>query len=158
MDKVIADMVFLRTPFNYDMAVASDASALGFPEGEGPYGRTKQSFKEEVDINTLVKRFGLGYEMPPAVNAPTSAWFDKPMDFSEAMQVVVDAQNSFMALSADDRARFLNDPARFVAFCLDEKNLDELVKMGFANAKPKPVEAVPLKVEVVNPAPPAAKP
>jgi hypothetical protein len=35
-----------------------------------------------------------------------------------------------MALPADIRFRFLNDPGRFVDFCSDPANRDEMSKMG----------------------------
>jgi hypothetical protein len=49
------------------------------------------------------------------------------------MNTIREAQNSFMALDAEVRLRFNNDPGAFVAFCESEGNHEELRKMGLLN-------------------------
>lgn len=56
--------MFLRAPFNYDTDKASLEAGSSRPidpdTGEIiDDGMTQQSFAEEVDINTIVRRFGL---------------------------------------------------------------------------------------------------
>lgn len=122
---------------------------------------TIQSAKDEADINVLVRRFGVtgvisGVERPPPLTE-----FQDTFDFRSALDAINAARRSFMELSADTRARFLNDPARFVDFCSarDENgelvNGDEMRKMGLALPKVDPVVPPPMRVEVVNPTPPA---
>jgi len=118
--------VFLRTPFNYDRDFASDLSGLHCEDAT----RAKQSFKEECDINTIMRRFGVTGEAPQNVRAPVYQDFDEVFDFRSAMHVLIDAEKSFMAMPSAVRKRFGNDPQEFVEFCSDSKNLDEMKKLG----------------------------
>lgn len=118
--------VFVRSGNNYDMFAASDESALG---DCGP-GATKQSFKDECDINTIVERFGLTGQLPENVRMPVSGDFTDVVDFRGAMDSIVASREAFQAMPADVRKRFNNNPADFVDFCLDESNLAEARKLG----------------------------
>lgn len=113
--------------------------------------RTKQSFKEEVDINTIVKRFGLTGQLPENVRVPVSAdYVDAVSDYQTAMNIVRSAQEEFMRLPSAVRERFGNDPQKLQMFVEDEKNLDEARKLGIA--KPAPVPAPkpePMEVRVI---------
>lgn len=118
--------MFLRTPYNYDVNAASDESGLKCDD----VSLAKQSFKEECDINTIVERFGIGYEMPQGVRAPFYGDFTEVGDFRSALDAVNAARESFMTLPADVRARFANDPHGFVEFCSRDENIDEVEKLG----------------------------
>lgn len=96
-----------------------------------------QSQKEEADINEIVRRFGLTGKLPENVRAPVYADFDEVFDFQSAQNAIREAHNSFMAMPADVRMRFNNDPQRFVEFCSDADNLEEMRKLGLANPAPK---------------------
>jgi len=115
-----------RTGHNYDRDAASDESGLKCEDAT----MTQQHFKEECDINTIVERFGIGYEMPEGVRAPTYEDFTGVRDFQSAMNAGLAARDSFMALPGAVRARFENDPQRFVAFCSSDENWDEVANMG----------------------------
>lgn len=95
-----------------------------------------QSQKEDSDINTLVRRFGITGQMPQNVRAPTFEDFSGVTDFQSAMHAVMEAQEAFMQMPADVRSRFDNDAQAFVAFCSDKGNLEEMRKMGLAVAAP----------------------
>lgn len=73
----------------------------------GGVSRTKQSMKDETDINLIIKRHG---GIPPP-NHP-GRFVDVSMvgDYFQAVQLVARAQQSFEALPAMVRARFQNDP------------------------------------------------
>lgn len=118
--------VFLRTPYNYDVDAASNEAGLSCDD----VSLAKQSFKEECDINVIVDRFGIGYDQPEGVMAPTYGDFTNIGDFSTAMAAVVAARESFMTLPADARARFANDPQAFVEFCSNDANASEVEKLG----------------------------
>jgi len=120
---------FLRTPYNYDRNDAGDESGLSCKDPT----RTKQSFKEEADINTIVKRFKITGRLPENVRMPVSADFDQIVDFQTAMNVIRQGQEAFAEMPANIRARFSNDPARFVEFCLDPENRAEATKMGLVD-------------------------
>lgn len=118
--------VFLRTPYNYDTMEASDASGLECLEPT----LAQQHERDECDINTIVRRFGLTGELPNGVRAPSYGDFTEATDYHTAMNAVIAANNSFMQLPADVRARFNNDAGAFVDFCSDDKNRDEAKKLG----------------------------
>lgn len=127
--------VFCRSAYNYDSDVVSLETGLCCED----VSLAKQSFAEEVDINTIVRRFNLTGKMPDDVRAPVYQDFQGIFDFHSAMNAVAGAGESFDQLPAEMRARFQNDPALFVDFCLNDKNRDELISMGLVVA-PKPSE------------------
>lgn len=128
---------FVRSPYNYDLAKASDDSGLDCScDGAG---RTKQSFSEEADINTLIRRFGIGNPLPQGVRVPSYGDFSGVYDYQSALNVLQRADAAFMGLPANLRSRFGNDPAAFVAFCDDDANRDEAVRLGMV---PAPAPAV----------------
>lgn len=110
----------------------------------------KQEFKDECDINLLMKRYqktGLFPQFPGQVARYVSN-IGAP-DFQSALNIVKQAEDEFAALNSELRKRFDNEPAKFLAFVNDEANGDELIKLGLREA-PKP-EPGPVRVEVVNP-------
>lgn len=125
---------FLRTPYNYDTNDASDETAL---RCEDPT-LTKQAFAEEVDINTIVRRFNLTGQLPENVHMPTYADFEDIFDFQTAMNAVRQAEESFNEMPAHIRARFHNNAAEFVDFCSDEDNRPEAEKLGLVQKKSEP--------------------
>jgi len=108
-----------------------------------------QSGKDEADINTIVKRFGLTGQVPAGFRVPTYADFlNAPDDYRGALEAVRSAESAFLKVPAAIRARFENDPHLFVAFCSDPANLAELRKMGLA---PSPAPETPPTGEVQPP-------
>lgn len=118
---------FVRSPYNYDVMEASDEAGLDCSVDKG---RVQQSFEDETNINSIVKRFGLTGKMPENVPHVMQGDFEGIYDFQSAMDLVVAARESFMAMPADLRTRFHNDPHEFVEFTSDEKNFDEAVSFG----------------------------
>lgn len=117
---------FVRNPYNYDRDRASDDAGLRCDD----LSLCKQSFAEEVDINTIVRRFHLTGELPTDVRAPQYVDFEGVFDFHSAMNAVARAGESFDRMPAHVRARFHNSPAEFVDFCSDAANRSEAVKLG----------------------------
>lgn len=140
---------FVRTPYNYDMDKASVEAGTFIPEET----MTKQSFAEECDINTIVRRFGLTGELPSNVRMPESADFTEVVnDYQSALNMLRAADDAFMEYPAEIRQRFDNDPGKFIAFAENPDNLEECRKLGLAKALEKP--PAPLEVRVVpDPAP-----
>lgn len=121
----------------------SDAAGLSdFDES-----KTVQSSKDECDINVIVKRFGVTGVLNQSVRIPTFADFDGVFDYQTAMNAVRSAAESFMALPAEIRFSFKNDPQEFVAFCSDPDNLEQLRKWGLAPQKETSVEPPPSPAE-----------
>ncbi|AZL82783.1 internal scaffolding protein [Apis mellifera associated microvirus 5] len=92
----------------------------------------QQHFKDDVDINVLLERFKVTGQLPQGVRLPTYGDFTGVTDFRQANEAIRHANESFMDLPANIRARFQNDPVEFVEFCSDKENLPELRKMGLA--------------------------
>lgn len=111
--------------------------------------RTKQSFREECDINVLVKRFGLDAGAEGRV-PPMFGDYSGAVEFQEAQEIVARAQSQFNALPARQRERFHNDPAELLEFVMEESNQAEAVELGLALPPAKPVPVVPQQVQVMN--------
>lgn len=135
--------VFFRTPYNYDMEVVSNETGLYCADES----LAIQSAREEVDINTIVKRFGLTGSLPEDLKMPQSGDFTGVPDFHAAMNMVRSAQEEFLKVPADVRARFGNDPGAFMAFLDDNGNYAEAKRMGLLAPDVAPPE--PLVVRVV---------
>lgn len=146
----------LRTgALDYDVEAVSDETGLNCQvdvnTGEVLESMTQQHFAEEVDINTIVKRFGIGYQMPEGgIRAPLVADFSDVGDFQSAMNQVVRARESFDELPADVRYRFGNDPGAFVDFCSDDENRAQAEKWGLVFPKAPQEPPAPTRVVIVG--------
>lgn len=95
-------------------------------------GRTKQSFKAECDIHTILKQFkrtGLVNHLEK--RPPQFLDLTEVPDYRTALNAVKDTEELFYRLPAKTRARFENDPALFLDFAVDPANESELRDLGF---------------------------
>lgn len=122
---------FVRSPYNYDTNAASDESGLD----TGTEGGAKQSFAEECDINTIIRRFGIGYEMPENLRLPQYGDFTGVQDFHTMANTIARTNENFELLPAEIRAKFDNNPGKFVDFVLEEKNRGQLKEWGLLSAE-----------------------
>lgn len=143
-------VAFIRVPGRYDTNAASEASMLICSEPT----RAQQQFKEECDINTIAKNFGITGRLPQNVRMPTFGDFTGVSDYRSALNAMQWARDSFMAMPAEVRRRFDHDPQQFLAFCSDERNRDEAIKLGLVVAPPAPkdIPATPAPAEPPKPA------
>lgn len=123
--------------WNYDRAEVSDATALYC---EDP-SRTIQSQADEANINTIVKNFGVTGQLPASVKVPMYGDFTDVGDYREALEAVKNAEANFMALPAELRKKLDHDPQRFLEYCLNPENLEEMRKLGLALEVSKPTSA-----------------
>ena len=126
--------VFCRSPYNYDMDLASDKHGLSCNDDS----LTQQQFKEDSDINTIVNRFMKSGVLPTPVNMPQYIDYEGVFDYQTAMNSIRAADETFMRMDAKVRARFNNSPQEFLAFFADPANIDEAIRLGLA--VPKAVE------------------
>lgn len=114
--------------------------------------RTKQEFREDCDVNVIIRRFTKTGVLPNTAQA-TPRYIDAATlpDLQGAMHIMIEAEKSFMSLPAQVRKEFDNSPMQFVEFATKPENLDKLREWGLA-PKPEP-EPGPQKVELVNPPP-----
>jgi len=120
--------VFCRSPYNYDMDLASDKSGLKCEDAS----LTQQQFKEESDINTIVARFMKSGVLPTPVNMPQYVDYEGVFDFQSAMNTIRQADENFMRMDANVRARFNNSPQEFLEFFANPENQDEAIRLGLA--------------------------
>jgi len=133
--------MFIRTPFNYDRNEASNISAVAFPEET----LAQQHFKEHCDINRIVAQYAKTGLVPQSAATPMAEDFVGITDYHTAMNAIRRGDEAFSTLSADVREKFKNDAGRFVDFCLDPDNLDEVIALGLAPQRAA-VEAAPQPV------------
>ena len=105
-------------------------SGLSF---EGVPSLTKQSMRDECDINTIVARFmkaGEWPSAPPAVYADLTGFGDLQASFDRAHE----ARDVFLGLPAQVREDFDNNPAEFFDFAAlaaeNAENMDYLREHG----------------------------
>lgn len=120
------------------------ARPLGWSEDPGlvcpEESKTDQSQAQDCDINVIVSRFLRSGVAPGMAGSPIYGDFSAVPDYQAALELVQRAEDQFMGLEAKTRARFDNDPAKFLAFCSDSKNAREMADMGLM--EPKAVERV----------------
>jgi len=97
-----------------------------FPEN----GRTKQSFKDECDVNRIMARYQATGQLPD-LNEVAPQYLDVTgLEFQAHQQFIAGAKTLFHELPSKVRARFANDPGEFLDFCSQEKNRPEMAEMG----------------------------
>lgn len=118
-------------------------------------GRTKQSFKAECDINTIVSRF-LRTGTLDFANKNEPRYGDTTgIEYQSAVQTVAAARSLFNDMPAALRSRFENEPAKFLDFIQDERNIDEARELGLMKPLPEPVQP-PAAAAAASPTPPPA--
>lgn len=93
---------------------------------EGP--KTDQQFKNDCDINYIVKKFNPQIHMAksPGIYADTT----EIPDLLTASNIVKDAETKFMQLPADARLKFNNNPIEMINFLKNPQNQEEAIQMG----------------------------
>lgn len=108
---------------------------------------TKQSFVAECDINNIVRDFTpqMMAQLTLA-NLESGRYQDLPAetDYQAMIETTRRVQQDFESLPAKIRARFNNDPAKFLEFFNDPANQDEAIKLGLAvDTRPRSEEPPP---------------
>lgn len=126
----------IRVP-GYDTAQVSRDTATQFV---GVVSMAQEQFADEVDVNTIVRRFGLTQSLPANLEAGVYGDFSGITDFESAVEMVDRARQGFMGLPAELRDRFKNDPARLIAFA--QSLADDEVEEEFGALMEPPAAAV----------------
>ena len=122
---------FLRTPYNYDTIAASNESGLACEEPT----LAQQQFKDECDINNILRQFNVTGQLPDAPLSPRYGDFTGIGDYKTALDRVIAAEEEFMSLPAQIRARFNNDAAELIQFLDQDENRAEAEKLGLVEPK-----------------------
>lgn len=106
--------------------------------------RTKEAFKDECDINMIMRKYMKTGQLPDMIKEnPRYGNFADALDYQESLNMVLFAQEQFLALPSQVRERFGNDPAQFLAFATDPRNGGEMIKMGLATPSKDQAPKVP---------------
>lgn len=117
---------------------------------------TKQSFKDECDINRIMARYQATGLLPNINEMPPQYLDVTGLDFQEHQNFIAGAFSMFHELPSALRARFSNNPGEFLDFCSHEKNRPELAEMGLL----RPIEDLVIPNPIPQPQTPprASKP
>lgn len=116
------------------------------PEGKS---KTKQSDKDQADIHKIIAKFERTGLLPQRKATPLQGEMPQVDSFTEAMDVIITAQQTFESLPSDIRQKFENDPKEFLDFVGNPENEAEMIQLGL---KEKPV------VEETQPEQPTEEP
>lgn len=124
--------------------------------GEDCPSKTRQEFSAECDIGNILARYeNTGVISHINQRQPVYLDCENVPDLRTAIEAVRVAEEAFMTLPATVRAKFDNDPIAWHDFAVDPANIGQMREWGLA--APEKVDPPPTKVEVVNPAVPAAE-
>lgn len=103
---------------------------------------TKQSFREECNINSIMAR----YEKTGLINhvvsrQPIFGDFSEIPDYQTALNIVYTAEDQFLQLPAQLRKFFNNDPSFMLAYMQDPKNKAMCQKLGLLPQDTKPIKS-----------------
>lgn len=106
--------------------------------------RTHQEFKDECDINKIMKKFEKTALLTHVNKHPGGYGdFSSAPDYQEALNIVLQATEMFDSVPSHIRKQFGNDPAQFLAFVEDPANAGRMVEMGLATASVGGAERAP---------------
>ncbi len=93
-------------------------------------GRTKQSMKDECDINKIMEKYQKTGAIAHVNKHQSEYGFATSEDFASAMRTCTIAQEMFDDLPSSIRRRFANNPAAFLDFVQDANNKKEGQDLG----------------------------
>lgn len=97
---------------------------------------TNQSDAQEADINILVKKFGITGQLPQITGLqPLYGDFTSAEDYRTSLDRINAAKDAFNRIPAHIRKEFDNNPAKFIQFASDEKNIEKLREWKLATPK-----------------------
>lgn len=121
-------------------------------------GRTKQSFKDETDVNLIIEkhtRMGTLSHLEQW-GGTYGDWGD--FDFQDAQNQIANANSMFEQLPSAIRNKFHNSPEAFLKFVNDPENKDDLAAKLPELAAPR-TKPIPEPRDIVEPEPePAPEP
>lgn len=98
---------------------------------------TKQSFKNECDINNLLNKYQkTGLLEHVSVHKGDYSDLSYVQDYHTSLNQLNNAQETFNSLPSSLRKKFDNDPRQFVEFVLDPNNKDEIHALGLTTGRP----------------------
>lgn len=109
--------------------------------------RTKASFKDEADINLIMRRYNrTGILIDPTLvrtRQPMYGDFSTSAGFRELQNQLASIRQTFEALPSDLRARLGNDPANLPDYLANPENQDEAISLGLLPKATSPATSEP---------------
>lgn len=96
---------------------------------EGP-SRTKQSDSLHTNINAIMKRYVAHGVVPSAPGTARYGDFSSGMDYKEALDTVMRAEQDFNALPSNIRKHVNQDPGQFLDLVFNDERKQELIDLG----------------------------
>lgn len=130
------ETLYGRTPKRY---------FTSFDDEKKSVDRTKQSFKDECDVNKIVDKYPDIYSDKNVVksiidsidaNPGLFTDFDSDATYQDALAIVQKAEEQFNALPVQIRDRFKYNPTEFLSYVSDPANIDEMQRYGLIINKP----------------------
>lgn len=106
----MSGLIFIAPLRGYD----EKAVSVGTQVHTGDRSFVQQHLREEVDVNTIVRRFGVTRSMPSGPTGGVYGDFTGILDYESAVEAVERAQAGFLALDPEVRERFQNDPGVYL--------------------------------------------
>lgn len=119
--------------------------------------RTKQSFRQEADINHIYKRALANGYLPPSRRQPVYGDVSSIPSYEESFNRVRAAQDAFMRLPSQLRAKMDNDPKNLLNFLKNPENRELAEKYGLLKKQEKKENESKNKNQT-PPAPPQSSP
>lgn len=120
-----------------DLVIRSAYQRTRTPINLSSGGRTKQSFKDECDVNQVMRQWERTGQIGHVSEfTPQYGDFTNVDDYHAAVNQVNEAEAQFDALPAKIRKQMHNDPRVLMAFLDDPANEDLAIEMGLLPPKP----------------------
>jgi len=108
-------------------------------------GRTKQSFKDETDVNQIINKHARMGTLSHLEQWGGTYGEYAGFDFQEAQNQIAGATSMFEELPTAVKKQFSNDPARFLEYVNDPENAEDLAKklpeLAAPRTRPLPTNA-----------------
>lgn len=105
----------------------------------------KPEFKDDCDINRIIKKFGNSARAFAALAPQTGSYADLTTvpDFIQMNDKIAKAYQAFETLPSKLQRRFRHDPKEFLEFLHDPNNKEEATKLGFFKKDETPKNETP---------------
>lgn len=101
---------------------------------------TQQHFAQEADIKTIIKKHDrTGIISHVARGAAHYGDYSEVNEYREALDIVRQADASFMGLPSELRAMFDNNAGDFYEFVTNPANEEKMIELGLKEAPPVPI-------------------
>lgn len=115
--------------------------------------RTQQQFRDECDINNIMKQYKATGSITHVNNRNQGVYADlvNLPDYKEQLENVIAARQLFNDLPAALRKRFSNDPQELIDFLSDSNNRDEAIKLGLIDSPKNANDLTNANMDTTNP-------